>query len=435
MGWNGTRMTGPVGTDDIKAAGGTTYNDVGAAIRNGTWNKYAKWHPVKSSSPHLATVEERDSAGRNSAEDVGMRFGVRGGAGNVTALSALHSAGFTYDQPSTWPAAGGYAYRVSDLVHPTAPSAYGYRGDAYIDLNAAVHWLGADDNVVIRGADSGMEVTLTYSPHSDALREEMLSVRDFTTNNATEYDPSSCYPCVFLTLSTGVSYMHALYKGNGSAPAQLGTGTSTWRLKTSDAPSGLASGSAGVLSIILVKFAQSATSILHPTSGYDISGWITVSSSDAADSERAWTAWFSGVPDACGIPVSIDSSALGIPDYMISTLDGSPLGAAFAGNYSGTYGSAVTVSVTVSLYSSASATSTGMTATETWDMVAIRGSGIQPARVIEWSRFGIIPGPQDITYYAEARSVITDKATGNTSNGFSYPRTAIVCPKNSGGIQ
>lgn len=435
MGWNGTRMTGPVGIDDIKTAGGSSYNDLGAAIRNGTWNKYAKWHPVKSTSPHLATEYERDSAGRNSAGDVGMRFGVRGGAGNVTALSALHNAGFSYDQPSTWSQAAGFAYRASDLVHPDSPNSYGYRGDAYIDLNASIAWLGAEDNVIIRGADSGMDVTLTYTPHSDTLRMEMLSIKDFTTNNSTEYDPSTCYPCVFITLATGVSYMHALYRQNGSAPAQLGTGTSQWKLKTTDAPSGLSSGSVGTLSVILVKFQQSATSILHPTSGYNIADWITIPSGEAADGERAWTAWFSGVPDACGIPVSVDSSGLGIPEYMVTTLQGGSPGVTIAGSYSGTYDSPVTVSVTVRLYASSSATSASATAQVSWSVAVIRNGGLQPARIIPWSEFGILPGPQDITYYAEAYSVITDSGTGNTSNGYLYPRTAVVCPKNSGGIQ
>ena len=429
-------MTGPVSIDDIKTAGGGMYNDLGAAIKNGIWNKYAKWHPVKSTAPHLGTVDERDAAGRSSAEDVGMRYGVRGGAGNVTSLSQLHSAGFSYEQPSEWSSGIGYAYRASDLVHPALPTVYGYRGDAYIDLTATIKF-PAGNNIIALNQEAGLIVNLNYSPHSEELRNEMLSIKDFLINNQTQYDPSTCYPCVFITLTTGVSYMHCLYKGNGTAPAQLGTGQSEWNLNTVGTPSGWVAGNVGTISVILVKFNQSTTSILYGTDGYNIANWITISSSEAADSQRAWTAWFSGVPDACGVPFSTNSSALGIPDYMVNSVSGGALGVTFSGTYSNTYSRECRVDVSVQLFTSQSASTAYATASMYWDMVSIRNTSISRAETLSWDSFSILPGPQDITYYATVHSTITDAATHNVSNGYSFgngvgERIPIVCPKNSG---
>ena len=153
----------------------------------------------------------------------GIRLGSDTGFANVLAIIDLHTMGsITYVGPT---GAAGETYRMSDFLHYNNGANYGYRHDAYLDFGATVNYLYSN-GVIQANADAAFTVSISYSQHSAALKNEMISMSDLTTSNdGTTYDPSTFYPCVLLTIGNS-SYLHALYKTSGSAPAKLGTGSS-----------------------------------------------------------------------------------------------------------------------------------------------------------------------------------------------------------------
>lgn len=316
MSYNATnkRISGNVDVSDVKTALDLDINDVGILIRTavsqGKINKWAKWKPYQAVDVDLPSVTQRRQAGwnefGNANVETGLYYGVKGAIGNIgSSLSGIHTASFVYKAPNgaSYTEEGvtkKECYRLSDFRHPELDN-YGYRSDATMDLMvASFNWQGTVDNVVIIGSNPSFSVDINYTPHTTAEKEEMLSIEDFllkdNQTSGAQIDPLTCYPCVYITNNTGTSWLHCLYTGTGTTATTVGsTGQKTWKVTV---PSSVATnGATGTMSIVLVK-PDSGTTILP---GMDINDWIQDNGGDS------WAAYFCGVPDGCGIPVTFST--------------------------------------------------------------------------------------------------------------------------------
>ena len=308
----------------------TSYSDIGGLIINGDINKWAKFKPVRGTAPDIPTVEGRRAAGRTTPQDYSRQFGVHGsGAGNVVDIADIHLCSFEYERPQT---GQGHFFRLMDFVNPEDTS-YGYRHNAHTDLQGIVY--PTTGTIVVPTSEVGMELSITYSPLTTAEAKEMISIKDFLTNESgqgTTFDPLSCYPCALITQGS-YHYIRGLYKQSGSAPATIGqTGNQMWRLDCTDPPAWTA-GSTATFSLFLV----SQKIILHGSPNLNIDDWITIA---AVDGDAAWEAWMCPIPDATGKTVTIGavpSRVVELTGASISgktiTVDWSVTGTGLAANY------------------------------------------------------------------------------------------------------
>lgn len=296
-------ITSPYGVSiaDIQSVIGSDRNDIGGLITTGTINKWAKWKPVRSTLWDLPTQESRKGAGRPTPNDYSHQYGVYApGAGNVTTLGSIHDCRFIYERPED---GYNYKYRFLDFVDPEN-TGYGYRSDAHTDLFGSI--FPPTGRIVVPTNDIGMELQITYTPLTTEEAKEMISIKDFLTNEAgqgTTIDPLSCYPCALITQG-GYHYIRGLYKQNGTAIATIGsTGSQMWRLDTRNAPS-WSVGQPATMSLFLC----SQQIILHGSPNLDIANWITIAEEDEGGGTSAWEAWFSPIPDASGKTVFIGAA-------------------------------------------------------------------------------------------------------------------------------
>lgn len=291
-----------VSIGDIQAVLGSSRNDIGGLITTGRINKWAKWKPVRSTALDLDTEDSRRGAGRATPNDYSRQYGVHAsGVSNIMTFSGIHECQFEYERPED---GYGYKYRFFDFVHPDTPNLYGYRADARCDLAGAIYPLTG--RILVPPHDIGMELEINYSPLTTAEANEMISIKDFLTNEASggiTIDPLTCYPCALIT-QNGYHYIRGLYKSNGSAIATLGsTGSTMWRLDTTTAPNWTENDYA-----TMSLFLCSQQIILHGSPNLDIANWITIQEESSAEDLEAWEAWFCPVPDATGKSVYIGST-------------------------------------------------------------------------------------------------------------------------------
>ena len=308
-------MTSPVEIEDVRTALVLSNNDIGGlakkGVQDGKINKWAKFKPYQASDLDLPTVEKRRTAGwdqfDNANIEAGLLYGVKGALGNMQAsLSGIHAASFVYKGPNgaTYTKSGvtkGECYRLTDWVNPEDPTHYGYRSDAKIDLMVTEFgWNGEVDNLIILDANPSFTVKIDFTPHTTEKRKEMLSIYDFlkkeSDTSGSQLDPLTCYPCIYITNNEGTSWLHCLYPGNRTTATQItNTGEQEWKVSV---PSTVATNNtSGTMSIVLVK-PDSGTSIFP---GMDINNWIQDNGGDA------WAAYFCGVPEGCGIPVTFST--------------------------------------------------------------------------------------------------------------------------------
>lgn len=338
MSHTSVRITKPVNVeDDLGTILGTASGDTGVNCTASSINKWAKWKPLKSMSTDITTEEARRAAGRTGAGDFELQFGVRAtGVGNINVFRDLHNCRFTYEKPSE-----GYSmFRVTDFHHPTVGQLYGYRHDAYFDFMG-----NAGGTSIPFNSNDALSIYLTYNPHSSTLREEMLSIKDFLSNDGlVNHDPLDCYPCVLISQGTS-HWVHCLYpSGSTSTPTTIGsTGQTAWRLSTMNYPSGMSAGNA-----TFTVFLSSAQLLIAGDYNYDIANWIDMSSK-IDDSQQAWAAWFCAVPELSGLTVSLGASALPT-QAMVASVSG--LGTiqfileyTFTEDYTGSIGLSISVNV------------------------------------------------------------------------------------------
>lgn len=300
-----------VSIDDIQTVLSLyTYDDIGGLVVNGDINKWAKFKPVRGTDPDIPTVEGRRMAGRTTPQDYSRQFGVHGsGAGNVVDLADIHLCSFEYERPQV---GQGHFFRNTDFVNPENTS-YGYRHNAHTDLQGIVY--PTSGTITIPTGQVGMELSITYSPLTTAEAKEMISIKDFLTNEAgqgTTIDPLNCYPCVLIT-QNGYHYIRGLYKQDGSAVATIGqTGNQMWRLDCTNPP-GWTAGATAAFSLFLA----SQKILLHGNPNLNIEDWITI---EAIDGDAAWEAWMCPIPDATGKTVTIGA----VPSLQV-TLTGASI--------------------------------------------------------------------------------------------------------------
>lgn len=139
MSWDDTTkiMTAPIewnsdGDGDLQVAAGVESSDLKTCIVNGSWNKWAKWKPVKDSKIAPLTAEEM------KAKNYGLTITPCGPNGDVSTFVSNFSSRWAYNKPD---GSTGEMYRVFDLTNPSNPSSStGYRGNAncFIDLNNCI---------------------------------------------------------------------------------------------------------------------------------------------------------------------------------------------------------------------------------------------------------------------------------------------------------
>lgn len=424
------RLTAPLniaGRGDVQRALKTLDPSLGGAIRRGTINKWAKWKPLRSTSKELKSETARKYAGTS-----GYLYGVKGTAGVRTSIAGLHGTTFDYEGPESWTA--GCLDRFTDFIHPDVPQAYGYRADAYIDLSAEVGWTGETPNTVVLDAEpefGSFTVTVNYNPHNDAKRQEMLSIKDFMVNSVTEYDPTDFYPCVLIG-----TMLHCLHPDGGPyQPTKLTQGTTYWRLSV---PGTLfTAGTSSTLSVILVRCNSGTHISPGPDTDYDLSNWIQLGSDRGDDSDRVWAAWFTGVPEGCGIPVSFVGDPYGIPSYTVTDADvnNDGTGILVVGEWSHGYGYETTTSVSVQIYKTGNAPFSATKSRAA--MASIDTSRPHPGLIFYWSDFGDSQGGEFIrnamaeTYNIEAFATVTASAHPYTPSTGDYYRDTIEIPGSS----
>ena len=312
--------------DDINYVLGKGTGDLMTLCRADNIAKFAKWHPVPSSELDLPSVEARRTAGRSSFADQTVQYGVRcKGIGTTVTLNDIHQASFEYV------GIGNGRARVLDFVHPTLYG-YGYRHNAYLDFSAEVRSWGGGADGSVRRISRSVIINITYNPHSEELRKEMLSIRDFMQNNTS---PLGYYPCVLFT-NANKHYIHCLYKEEGgetaSAPETLTQGTSVWILDASGLPSDMHDGEYS-MSVFLASQRR-----LDGTVQTDIASWLSINNSGDM---QAWSAWFLPVPDVCGFTATVGGVAatkahvVGIGPLSVQT-NGFSVSYQFDKNYQGT---------------------------------------------------------------------------------------------------
>ena len=355
-------MTSPVSIEDVKTALVSGSNDVGSLAKDATTkaNKYAKWKPYQATELNLPTDEQRRKAGWDefgrSNEEHGFYYGVRGGVGMVTSPTTLHNCKFTYEGPN---GTSGECYRLTDWVHPTTPTLYGYRSDATIDLMADFIWQGEVAKTVITDQTISFKVHIKYSPHTAEEREEMLSIYDFlkkdTDAGTPQLEPTDCWPCVLVG-----NKLHGLYPlpnessvTPGSNLAQLPQGDSWWSISLPS--SDYHTGTSATMSIILVRCPDGLNTLgtntprLSGNTSTCIKNWITMGD------DETWGAWFCGVPEGCGVTVtfatggSYGATVANITGVSISTLTNTSLEAGISYQFSAPYTRSVTVTIGVTM--------------------------------------------------------------------------------------
>lgn len=307
-------LSSPYGVSiaDIQAVTECDRNDIGGLITTAHINKWAKWKPVRSTELDLDTEEERRMAGRTTPVDYSRQYGVYApGAGNITSLSSIHNCTFEYERPE---AGQGYYFRFMDFVHPEYGNLYGYRSDAHTDLEGVVYPLTG--RIIVPNNEIGMELEIDYSPLTTAEAHEMISIKDFLTNESgetTTIDPLTCYPCALITQG-GYHYIRGLYKQGASAISTIGsTGSQIWCLDATDPPA-WNTGEAATMSLFLC----SQEIILHDSPNLDIADWITIDAEADDNNPGAWEAWFSPIPDATGKSVFIGSAPVASDVQLVS---------------------------------------------------------------------------------------------------------------------
>ena len=391
MPWNPSsqRLTAPLNIGrrgDVQLALKTNSPSLGGAIRHGTINKWAKWKPLKSTALSLDTDAARHAAGRTSS-DTAIHYGVRGSFGAETKPSALHSCTYEYIGPANW--TSSCRDRISDFVHPSQPQYYGYRADATMDLMASLTWIGERPNVIVLDQEPSVGsfvVSITYSPHSEEERKEMLSIYDFmdSDDNVNAFAPTDFYPCVLIG-----NKLHCLYRRvNGSvatAPSKLTQGVTEWLVSVPS--SEFTAGTSSTLSVILVKCNSGTHISPGPDSAYDISNWITLGNSRDADAEQSWAAWFCPIPDGCGYAVAFASDSYAIPGYVVDNVVVNPTetGLMVTGNWEWDYEAETTTSLTATIYKTGQA---GYSATQSkTPMPSIDTSRPNVGTVFLWEDF------------------------------------------------
>lgn len=464
MPWNSAthRLTAPVSIDDIRLAlglsAGEGYTDLGGlvrwAVRNGLVNKWAKWKPLRSSEPLLshpsdtsAADDMRRTAGRKQlVYDEGLVYGVRGGVGQEFAIADIHGQTFAYegadgyDHPDVATLdSRGQAWRIDDWVHPVdaLKTTYGYRSDAHCDLQGDIILFGDHADIIIVGqpdGDSSFEAEIVYYPHSATEREEMLSIRDFLTNNIIEYDPLDCYPVVLITNNAGESYLHCLYPASQSGtrltptPLSGADSNNLWKLNVPSDSEKFPLNTQCTMSVALVYCNSTVGGVPTLIAGdpdYRIDQWIAY---PANDSERLWAAWFCGVPDSCGLTARLKANALGIPLFNLSQPAYTSTGFGFSGTFDSDSSRSLTLTLTVSLFSDSDRRTQLDSAAS--DPISYP-SGVSSERAyvgpsFEWSDFTNIVWLPGQTVYATIAATVTDVLTGNTE--VTYLDTTITHP-------
>lgn len=350
MPWNSNtkKITGSVGISDIKSAVNGGSNDIGglivAACNNGQINKWAKWKPLKSTSPimttpilHMGTDEQRRNAGRASQYDTGLVYGVRGGvAYTADSILDMHNRSFVYEGPS---GASGEVYRFSDFVCPEdiSPShAYGYYKDAKCNLNGVAYKWRHDIERIYVGSYGALFVNLSYSTRAN--NNEEINIEDFFHSSVTV---PNCYPCILITTATGYSYIHCLYPDNSTTLTTLGNNPqgmrdASWRLDLSDSntvPAVLQQ--SGVYWTWSVFLASSRYLVGY--NSWDISTWVTVKEPGSPDPGDVFQSDLIGIPDLVGL--TWQAAANDLPYFFIDSIIANQAGNGFivAGHFGSDY--------------------------------------------------------------------------------------------------
>lgn len=184
MSWNPTTkiMTAPLNLNnngDIQQASGVNSGDLGKCFRDGIWNMWAKYKPVKSSKITPLTETEL------KALNYGLTIGVCGPNGSISAYLADYASQWSYTTPI-----GGNSerFRFFDLLKPGAITSTGYRGDAnsFISMNDC----NFPSSYLLNRGDSGVSFVLGLN-YSTNLKEGSISLADLHIGGDTEDTPLS----------------------------------------------------------------------------------------------------------------------------------------------------------------------------------------------------------------------------------------------------
>lgn len=168
MPWNPTTkiMTAPLNLNtngDIQQASGVNSGDLGKCFRDGGWNKWAKYKPMKSGKITPLTEAEL------KVLDYGLTVS------KYTSMSGIIAAINTGTEWAYTPPAGGSTerFRFFDLLKPGAITSTGYRGDA--------NCFFAYSEVPTRATQGGGGCVLRVNWQASDLKEGSLSTADLNT--------------------------------------------------------------------------------------------------------------------------------------------------------------------------------------------------------------------------------------------------------------
>lgn len=421
MAFDGTHITGNVSIDDVKTALVLSNNDIGglvnAGVAGGKINKWAKWKPLKSTSPitatgsayvngkalHYSTVEERKLAGAGSQYDTGVAYGVRGAvAYSGDSILELHTRNFTYDAPGT----SGEIYRLSDFRHPTN-SSYGYKKNATCNLNGVAYKWGNNSSKIYVNTDSALFVNLTYSTRAN--NNEEINIEDFFHSTV---NIANCYPCIMMTVNDG-TYIHCLYPEGSSSLTTLGNhpqgmNGASWKLDltSSGVPATLnQSGKNCTWTVFLVS-----NRYLKTANQWDISTWINASNSPGGE---VWQSDLVSIPDLAGLVWTLSSNDL--PFFNISSITANSAGNGFrvTGGFSDEYtrpdtSVPVIVNIYVTLYETSDTSYTNPVGTHTYTLTINANPDKKYLRSVNglFTDFDILYSGQAHTYIVRANATV-----------------------------